>query len=396
MNLQLALILLGVATFIGIVLFSLWQKRGGSRVWLDRPRQWLQSNLQRIPWGNIVTAVRPKELAQRVRQKEPSLVSSSDLDLAGDGRESGAQTEPMPDGSPQDDGSQKGAVGSAQALPSEIGKQPLKIDYWARLPGPTPVSRDAALSVFREHEIDLQRPRALHGRTEPGNVWVDLTTAPADEVFTDLIVSLQIADRDGAVSESELTRFNNLTYYMSESLNRSLQFDMTIEEALPEAERLARFCQEFDLLAVIHIEPPPGRGFSGPEVTQALDRAGMRLGKDDMFHLYDPRTGAGRFSLANRSESGSFSYDVLESGMLRGLVLFLNVPTAPRPSQTFSDLISVATYVSTEIDGVLVDPQGKALADAQFDSIARQIRSLESSMKRYGIDPGSEEAKRLF
>ena len=396
MNLQLALILLGVATFIGIVLFSLWQKRGGSRVWLDRPRQWLQSNLQRIPWGNIVTAVRPKELAQRVRQKEPSLVSSGDLDLAGDGRESGAQTEPMPDGSPQDDGSQKGAVGSAQALPSEIGKQPLKIDYWARLPGPTPVSRDAALSVFREHEIDLQRPRALHGRTEPGNVWVDLTTAPADEVFTDLIVSLQIADREGAVSESELTRFNNLTYYMSESLNRSLQFDMTIEEALPEAERLARFCQEFDLLAVIHIEPPPGRGFSGPEVTQALDRAGMRLGKDDMFHLYDPRTGAGRFSLANRSESGSFSYDELESGMLRGLVLFLNVPTAPRPSQTFSDLISVATYVSTEIDGVLVDPQGKALADAQFDSIARQIRSLESSMKRYGIDPGSEEAKRLF
>ncbi|MBH63132.1 MAG: hypothetical protein CL569_11945 [Alphaproteobacteria bacterium] len=396
MNLQLALILLGVATFIGIVLFSLWQKRGGSRVWLDLPRQWLQSNLQRIPWGNIVTAVRPKELAQRVRQKEPSLVSSGDLDLAGEGRESGAQTEPMPDGSPQDDGSQKGAVGSAQALPSEIGKQPLKIDYWARLPGPTPVSRDAALSVFREHEIDLQRPRALHGRTEPGNVWVDLTTAPADEVFTDLIVSLQIADRDGAVSESELTRFNNLTYYMSESLNRSLQFDMTIEEALPEAERLARFCQEFDLLAVIHIEPPPGRGFSGPEVTQALDRAGMRLGKDDMFHLYDPRTGAGRFSLANRSESGSFSYDELESGMLRGLVLFLNVPTAPRPSQTFSDLISVATYVSTEIDGVLVDPQGKALADAQFDSIARQIRSLESSMKRYGIDPGSEEAKRLF
>ena len=396
MNLQLALILLGVATFIGIVLFSLWQKRGGSRVWLDRPRQWLQSNLQRIPWGNIVTAVRPKELAQRVRQKEPSLVSSGDLDLAGDGRESGAQTEPMPDGSPQDDGSQKGAVGSAQALPSEIGKQPLKIDYWARLPGPTPVSRDAALSVFREHEIDLQRPRALHGRTEPGNVWVDLTTAPADEVFTDLIVSLQIADREGAVSESELTRFNNLTYYMSESLNRSLQFDMTIEEALPEAERLARFCQEFDLLAVIHIEPPPGRGFSGPEVTQALDRAGMRLGKDDMFHLYDPRTGAGRFSLANRSESGSFSYDELESGMLRGLVLFLNVPTAPRPSQTFSDLISVATYVSTEIDGVLVDPQGKALADAQFDTIARQIRSLESSMKRYGIDPGSEEAKRLF
>ena len=392
MNLQLALILLGVATLIGIVLFSLWQKRGGSRVWFDRPRQWLQ----RIPLGNIVSVLRPKELAQRVRQKEPSLVSSSNLDLAGDGRESRAQSEPMVGGSPHDDRLRKGAVGSAQALPSEIGKQPLKIDYWARLPGTTPVSRDAALAVFREHEIDLQRPRALHGRTESGNAWLDLTTAPADEVFGDLIVSLQIADRDGTVSESELTRFNNLTYYMSESLNRSLQFDMTIEEALPEAERLARFCQEFDLLAVIHIEPPPGRGFSGPEVVRTLERAGMRLGKDDMFHLYDPRTGASRFSLANRSESGGFSYDELESGMVRGLVLFLNVPTVPRPSQTFSDLISVANYVSSELDGVLVDPQRGMLAETQIDSISKQIRSLESSMKRYGIDPGSEEAKRLF
>ena len=131
-------------------------------------------------------------------------------------------------------------------------------------------------------------------------------------------------------------------------------------------------------------------------MARALDRAGMRLGKDDMFHLYDPRTGESRFSLANRSEVGNFSYDELESGMLRGLVLFLNVPTVPRPSQTFSDLISVATYLSTEVDGVLVAPQGEILADAQFDSIARQIRSLESSMKRYGIDPGSEEANRLF
>ena len=396
MNLQLALILLGVATFAGIVLLSLWQRRGASSEWLERSRSGFQNILCRVPWGNIAAGLRPKKFAQRVRQKEPSLVSSGDLDLAGDYRESEAQDEPVVGGLPHDEGLKKQVSGAAQALPYEIGKQPLKIDYWARLPGTTPVSRDAALAVFREYEIDLERPRTLHGRTQPGNVWLDLATAPADEVFSDLIVSLQMADRDGAVTESELTRFNNLTYYMSETLNRSLQFDMTIEEALPEAERLARFCQGFDLLAVIYIEPLPGQGFSGREVARALDRAGMRLGKDDMFHLYDPRTGESRFSLASRSEAGTFSYDELESGMVRGLVLFLNVPTVPRPSQTFSDLISVANYASTELDGVLVDPQKGKLSEAQFDSVSKQIRSLELSMKRYGIDPGSEEAKRLF
>ena len=394
MNLQLALILLGVATFAGIVLFSLWQSRHEGRPLLERPLGWIRGVWERISVERVIAGLRPNNLTRRVRQKEPSLVASAQLDLSGQVNGDQPAAESAGPSDPAVPGVEKRA--SAQSLLSEIGGQPLKIDYWARLSGTSPVSRDAALAVFREYEIDLERPRTIHGRTEPGNAWLDLATASADEVFSDLIVSLQMADRDGSVSESELTRFNNLAYYMSESLNRSLQFDMSIEEALPQAVRLERFCQEFDLLAVIHIEPPPGSGFSGPDVARALDRAGMRLGKDDMFHLYDPRTGTSRFSLAKRSEAGSFSYDDLESGMLRGLVLFLNVPTVPRPSQTFSDLVSVATYVSTQIGGSLVDPQKGALSDAQFDGIARQIRSLESSMKRYGIEPGSEEAVRLF
>ena len=215
MNLQLALILLGVATFTGIVLLSLWQRRDPNGEWLERSRSSFRSILQRIPWGSIAAGLRPKKLVQRVRQKEPSLVSSGDLDLAGDNRASEVKAEPLVGGLPLDEALTKRAVGTAQTLPSEIGKQPLKIDYWARLPGVAPVSRDAALAVFREYEIDLQRPRALHGRTQLGSVWFDLARAPADEVFSDLIVSLQMADRDGAVTESELTRFNNLTYYLS-------------------------------------------------------------------------------------------------------------------------------------------------------------------------------------
>jgi len=394
MNLQLALILLGVATFIGIVAFSIWQSRYVETPLLNRLLEWIRRTVARFPVTDVISRLRPQGLARRVGQKEPSLVASAQLDLSGEahGDQDSAERADRPDAGQGG----RGAGASAQSLHAEIGGQPLKIDYWARLPGPTPVSRDAALAVFREHEIDLKRARTIHGRTEPGNAWLDLATAPADEVFSDLIVSLQMADRNGAVNESELTRFNNLAYYMSETLNRPLQFDMTIEDALPQAARLERFCREFDLLAVINIEPPPGAGFSGPDVGRALDRAGMRLGKDDMFHLYDPRTGVGRFSLANRSDTGGFSYDELESGMLRGLLLFLNVPTVPRPSQTFSDLISVATYVSTQVDGSLVDPEGSPLTESQLDGIGRQIRSLESSMKRYGIEPGSEEARRLF
>jgi len=36
------------------------------------------------------------------------------------------------------------------------------------------------------------------------------------------------------------------------------------------------------------------------------------------------------------------------------------------------------------------------LSAAQFDSIRRQIQSIEWSMKKYGVESGSDEARRLF
>jgi hypothetical protein len=294
------------------------------------------------------------------------------------------------------DSSDKHPDEPTRVLESEIGSAPIKIDYWVRLPGQTPVTRDLALSVFREHEINLSQPRAIHGRTEPGNAWLDLRDAPAGEIFTDLIISVQMADPDRSIDESELTRFNNLAYVLAETLDRPLQFESSIEEALPEAARLERFCHEFDLLAVVNIEPELGTGFSGPDVARVAERAGMRLGEQDIFHFFDSRTGVSRFGLANRCEPGSFSYADLESGMFRGLALFMNIPRVEHPTRTFTELRSVAQYVSTELNGSLVDPDGAILSSAQFDSIRRQIQSIERSMKKYGVEPGSDEARRLF
>ena len=394
MTLQWALVLLGLAALALIIGISFLQGREGVRTWFARLRSATLTWVRRISGARAWAVFRPGRLVDRVRQREPSLVATQDFASVG---------ESAPQMDPPDTASQTSTAGSARRseepvrlLGTEIGGAPVKIDYWIRVAGKTPVMRDVALAIFREHEIDLSHPRSIHGRTEPGNAWLDLATAQADERFSDLIVSLQMADRDSAVDESELTRFNNLAYSLAEALDRSLQFDSSIEEALPQAVRLEHLCREFDLLAVINIEPPPGAGFSGPEVVRVMERAGMRLGELDIFHFFDSRTGVSRFSLGNRSEPGGFSYEDLESGTLRGLALFMNVPRVAQPARTFAELGSVAQYVSAELNGSLVDPDGAALSSAQFEAIRRQIQSIESSMKGYGIEPGSDEARRLF
>ena len=56
----------------------------------------------------------------------------------------------------------------------------------------------------------------------------------------------------------------------------------------------------------------------------------------------------------------------------------------------------MANYVCAELDGVLVDPEGEAISENHLEAIRRQVHSLEASMRRYGIEAGSEEARRLF
>ena len=393
----MALIMLGLVILGVIAALSFLKRRSTSASWLARLRSGIASPVVNFRWPAALNFVHPDRLVNRVRQREPSLMASHDF-------EGHASARPKGSGSKAADQTTTTPVDSADQHPSEptrvldskIGSAPIKIDYWVRLPGQTPVTRDLALSVFREHEINLSHPRAIHGRTEPGNAWLDLRDASAGEIFTDLIISVQMADPDRCVDESELTRFNNLAYALAETLDRPLQFESSIEEALPEAARLERFCHEFDLLAVINIEPEPGAGFSGPDVARVAERAGMRLGEQDIFHFFDSRTGVSRFGLANQREPGSFSYADLESGMFRGLALFMNIPRVEHPARTFAELRSVAQYVSTELNGSLVDPDGAILSSAQFDSIRRQIQSIESSMKKYGVESGSDEARRLF
>ena len=395
MSLQFALITLGLVVLGAVAALSFFKRRSTPVSWLAQLRAGIASQAENFRWPVALNFMHPDRLVNRVRQREPSLIASHDFEGQASARTKGGGLKAADQATPVDSSDQH-PVEPTRVLDSEIGSAPIKIDYWVRLPGQTPVTRDLALSVFREHEINLSHPRAIHGRTEPGNAWLDLRDASAGEIFTDLIISVQMADPDRCVDESELTRFNNLAYALAETLDRPLQFESSIEEALPEAARLERFCHEFDLLAVINIEPEPGAGFSGPDVARVAGRAGMRLGEQDIFHFFDSRTGVSRFGLANQREPGSFSYADLESGMFRGLALFMNIPRVEHPARTFAELRSVAQYVSTELNGSLVDPDGAILSSAQFDSIRRQIQSIERSMKKYGVEPGSDEARRLF
>ena len=288
MTLRLALLTLGVVVLILILGLSYLRWRPNVsrlKIFVRDPGRMFVSRMANI--FQLLRARFPFSRDSKRDQREPSLVSASDFELGGPpisgGGESSASGQQDPDRERRVHYHATRDI--AGLLPEDgVGSGPLRIDYWARLSGDELVDRDSVLSLYREHEINLEHPRAVHGRSHPGRVWLDLERAGNDELFTDLVVSLQLADHSGPVEETELTRFNSLIFALAEGLHRRCQLDSSIEEMLPHARRLDRFCKAYDMLAILNIDPIGETSFSGKDVERVMQRSGMRLGEQDIFH----------------------------------------------------------------------------------------------------------------
>ncbi|MFT5114869.1 MAG: cell division protein ZipA [Parasphingorhabdus sp.] len=280
----------------------------------------------------------------------------------------------------------------AQLEPSSL-KQ---LDYWVRIYGDEPVSRDLVLSVYKQQEYLLEHAHSLHGRLLSSRKWRSLDEEIESAEFTDIILTLQLSDRTGPVTESELTKFTNLVFSLSEALDRKFNFQCSVEDAQAQAERLEQFSKQYDLLAIINICGEGDRLFSGAAVVRAVEGAGMHYGDMQVFHGPDGDDGKPLFTLANMVKPGMFELDKMGDFTTPGLTLFMNVPKCPQPGEVFSKMSTVAQKISTILGGVLKDQKHQSLDEKVIKGIKRQVEEIGDEMSELGIEPGSEEALRLF
>ena len=174
MTLRLALIALGVVVLILILGLSYLRWRPNISRLKNSVRGFRRMFV--LPAVNISQYFRTRFPLTRISkrgQREPSLVSAADFELGGQ-PVSGSDESPVPEQQAPD---QRRGVDYhrtrdiAGLLPEDgVGSGPLRIDYWARLSGDELVDRDSVLSLYREYEINLEHPRAVHGRSHPGRV----------------------------------------------------------------------------------------------------------------------------------------------------------------------------------------------------------------------------------
>jgi len=327
-------------------------------------------------------------------KKEPVIQDADDIEQPGT-----VNIAPAP--LVMDEQSDEAGIMELDLQPSEkaIDNGPQKeIEYVALIRGADPITRDQALGVYRQHEYTMEKRNGIFGFNIHNGLWRNLEHEDQTSEYRDICLTIQLADYNGPVSESELHRFSQMSLEVAEELARPIIFSMDFDEALAEAVDLDRFRKELDVIPVVSIVARSEHGLTMTAIHRESEKLGLAYGEDHIYHRIrknaDNQTDV-LFSMANMFKPGDLpKHDVdLHTS---GLTFFMRLSTVSKPVDVYKDMIETATTMAKRLNCILVDQETRPVTESMTMSQTKSIMKMTRRMESRSIPAGSDLAKRLF
>ncbi len=436
MSLQIALITIGIALIVIVYLISIWQGRGKSKSSETTSSYHADSDADEWPEDEIESepvsysdgsyslqipqrhddlewteSTSLKNLTDNSAELDQMLHESIQADIVA---EHAQEDDPLADtpneiwdeahnqnNEPEPEQIAPNAVGSASAyyyLDIDGFERVSQIDYWVRLHGENDIGREAILAQFHKARSTLTKHNRLLGLKLPEKNWCDLEQESEDARFDDIIITLQLADQKGPVSEAELVQFSNLVANLARGTNRSFAFMAPLKSALQQANTIADFIRYYESVFAINVKPQQADYLDGGSINLYATQLGLERSEKNYF-VHNTTIGNNRvclYSLANMSDSGKFDFDGLSDLTTRGVIFFTKPAINQSPGAVFSEMVDTAKAFAGRIDGEAVTSNHETLSQADVDQIRSSIEQVARNMKELGIAPGSDEAIRIF
>lgn len=241
-----------------------------------------------------------------------------------------------------------------------------RFDYVIHLALPRPASAAEALGAWGTIERRFPRRALLAAGDERG--WRRLVTGDSGRC-TGLQAALQLASRDGAVSEADLLEFRAGVDALGAKLGAALSAP-EMRPAVEAARELDALCAEADIQVALHVVAPDGESF--PE-----EAASTAVGSADGMPF--------QLELHHGKAAG-----------IQSITLLLDVPRVPDVVRSFEAMASAGRQLAAALGGRLVDDNRNPLDDRSLAAIAAQLDAEGQRLAGRGIAPGGEVALRLF
>lgn len=244
----------------------------------------------------------------------------------------------------------------------------------------------AELKTFEQSCFALAKPKE--------GAWVDLNhqTKSTQVSFDQVVCSLQLADRGGAVDRAIIFRFQHSIETLGLSLGLHVEWHGG-NDALQQAQLIDQFCIEVDKAVEFHVVANQG-AFHATKFRGLAEASGLSLGEDGKYYL---RNIEGHVSYSIRNYEGkAFSAEMLKTAVMTGFTFQLDIPTVAQNTQVFDQMVTVAQSMASSLEATLIDVNKRPIAEVQLDKIRQQLKVINATMIAKGVIPGSPQALRLF
>lgn len=222
--------------------------------------------------------------------------------------------------------------------------------------------------------------------------WEEVGQGNAEE-YLNIAATLQLADRTGPVSDSDLAAFCSQVQTVADELMAIAEFPKR-QPALALAAALDQFCADVDVLIGANIITQNGEAFAATKVRAMAEAAGMKLQPDGAFHYFNDE-GADLFSLANLDPT-PFSAENIRQLSTHGITFLFDVPRVADGVRVFNQMLMLAKQMASSLGGQVVDDNRRPLSDAGIARIKQQLADIYARMEAQQIKSGSARALRLF
>lgn len=214
-----------------------------------------------------------------------------------------------------------------------------------------------------------------------------------DVHYQQLVITMQLADRNGAVLEEQLTSLCELMQATAQMLGMRVACDDVVE-ALERAQAIDRFCVDVDVLIGLNVVARGEGAVNLTRIVREAESSGMVLGMDGVFQLLDSRSEQ-LYALCNH-DAEPFSNEVVEGQTSQGVTLQFDVPRVPDGLKVFDGMVAFGRKLANEVGGILVDDNLRPLTDTGIEKIRMQLAHIYERMEARGVPSGSRRALRLF
>ena len=249
-----------------------------------------------------------------------------------------------------------------------------------------------AFATLIDSQRDTGKPVRWWGYADNMGSWVEISPW-REQAFTDVAIVVQLADRAGPVTESQLFNLTHEAQQLASRFNGIASWP-DIAPVLVKAAKLDQFCVDVDVLIGLNVVSIDGATFNGARIAELAQAGGMMLDNAGVYQRRNDRSEV-IYALCNHEDT-PFSPDHMDSVQTHGITLLFEVPRVENGLAAFAELAQFGQQLANALGGKLVDDNIRPLSPAGIEKIQTQLVHIYQKMEAHEIPAGGRRALRLF